>query len=419
MILRKTLRETLRFQGIGLHTGTSSTVLLHPADHLQGVVFRKGDTTIPATLEMVQETPRSTVLEKDGERIGTVEHLMSALFGMGITDVVVEVQGEEIPAMDGSALPFAEAFQESTVDTGESMEATLRAPVQIQKEQARVVLLPGDHLSVSFSLRYEDPFLYTQYLHLPNITPEVYLREIAPARTYLFEAHIPLVRQAGLGKGGSLENTVILTEEGIRNPGGLRFPDEPVRHKILDLLGDLALVGVPYRATILAERSGHELHLVAAKKLRDHLLLGGSFTIHDILRWMPHRFPFLLIDRILALNEARVVAVKNVTYNEPFFQGHFPHDPIMPGVLIIEAMAQAGGFLLLNRVENRENKLLYFSGIDRVKFRRPVRPGDQLILEARLLFFKRNFARIEATAHVDGEKAVSGILTAALVEAPR
>jgi len=416
---RKTLREPLRFEGIGLHTGTHTTVYLHPAEGPSGVVFRKGSVSFPATLERVQETPRSTVLEYEGERVGTVEHLMSALFGMGITDVVVEVQGEEIPALDGSALPFAEAFQENTVEMEETLEATLRVPVQVQKDHARVVFLPSQRLSVSFSLRYEDPYLFTQYTHFPELTPEVYVREIAPARTYLFEAHVERVRAAGLGRGGSLDNTVILTEDGVRNPEGLRFPDEPVRHKILDLLGDLALVGIPYRATILAERSGHELHLQAARKLREHLLIGGAFTIHDILHWMPHRFPFLLIDRILALNEEKVVAIKNVTYNEPFFQGHFPRDPIMPGVLIIEAMAQAGGFLLLNRVQNKDNKLLYFSGIDKVKFRRPVRPGDQLLLEARLVFFRRNFARIEATARVDGELAVSGVLTAALVEVPR
>jgi len=410
------LRETLRFEGKGLHTGEPATVWIHPPERLEGIVFQVDGVRIPAHHGAVIDTQRATVLGREGVQVATVEHLLAALWGMGIHHAVVEVKGKEIPALDGSALPFAEAIQNAHTEEVALKPHTLGETVVVREGDRTWIAVPDRVFRLSVSLRF--PGGFSQFLDLPEITPEVFLREIAPARTFVFAHEVKAIQEAGLARGGSLENTVVLTEDGVMNPEGLRFPDEPVRHKALDVIGDLALLGVPLPVHIVAQRTGHAFHIRAVREMERWVYTGDGLSIHEILRWIPHRFPFLLLDRVLSLSEDRVVAVKNVTFNEPFFQGHFPGDPVMPGVLIVEAMAQAGGFLLLSRVEEKEKKLMYFASIDGVRFRRPVRPGDRLILEGRLLAFRKRFARIEAAAWVDREKAAEGVLSAMVVDRP-
>ncbi len=411
------LAQTLSFQGTGLHSGDTCRIILHPPDRPEGVVFRVGDQSIPAHHAFVADTRRATVLEREGARVATVEHLLAALWGMGIHHALVEVQGPEIPAMDGSALPFAEALAEADRDPLPETPRTLAQPVIVRDGNRQWIALPAQHLGLSVSIRY--PQGINQFISLDPLTPETFLKEVAPARTFVFVDEVEAIRSSGKARGGSLENTVVLGDRGeVLNPEGLRFPDEPVRHKALDVLGDLALIGVPLPVHVVAQKTGHGIHVEGVRRMERWVYTGPGLSIHEILRWIPHRFPFLLLDRILSLTGDRVVAVKNVTYNEPFFQGHFPGDPVMPGVLIVEAMAQAGGFLLLSRVEDKVGKLMYFAGMDQVRFRRPVRPGDRLILEARLLAFRKRFAKIEATAWVESEKAAEGVLSAVVVDHP-
>lgn len=410
------LKDVVVFEGTGLHTGDPARVRVHPPERLEGIVFLREGVRIPADHRYVESTERSTVLQKDGVSVATVEHLLAAFWGMGIHHALVEVEGPEIPAMDGSALPFAEAFHEAPREDVALKPHTLGETVVIRDGGRVWIAIPDSTLRLSVSIRF--PGGLNQFLDVPEVTPEVFLKEIAPARTFVFAHEVDAIREAGLARGGSLENTVVLEGDRILNPEGLRFPDEPVRHKALDVLGDYALLGVPVPAHLVAQRTGHAFHLRAVREMERWVYTGDGLSIHDILRWIPHRFPFLLVDRILSLSEDRVVGVKNVTFNEPFFQGHFPGDPVMPGVLIVEALAQAGGFLLLSRVEDKENKLMYFASIDGVRFRRPVRPGDRLLLEARLIAFRKRFARIEAVAWVDGEKAAEGILSAMVVDRP-
>ncbi len=415
-MMSRILKESLRFEGKGLHTGEPATVWIHPPERLEGIVFQVEGVRIPAHHRAVVDTRRSTVLGKEGLQVATVEHLLAALWGMDIHHALVEVRGSEIPALDGSALPFAEAIHEAPTEEVDLKPHTLGETVVVREGERTWIAVPDKVLRLSVSIRF--PGGLNQFLDIPELTPEVFLREIAPARTFVFAHEVKAIRDAGLARGGSLDNTVVLGEQGVVNPEGLRFPDEPVRHKALDVIGDLALIGVPLPVHVVAQRTGHAFHVRAIQEMERWVYTGDGMSIHEILRWIPHRFPFLLLDRVLSLSEDRVVAVKNVTFNEPFFQGHFPGDPVMPGVLIVEAMAQAGGFLLLSRVEDKEHKLMYFAGMDQVRFRRPVRPGDRLILEGRLVAFRKRFARIEATAWVDGEKAAEGVLSAVVVDRP-
>ena len=415
-MISRILKETLRFEGKGLHTGEPATVWIHPPERLEGIVFQVEGVRIPAHHQAVVETRRATVLGREGVRVATVEHLLAALWGMGIHHALVEVKGREIPALDGSALPFAEAIHGADTEAVELKPHTLGETVVVREEDRTWIAVPDRVFRLSVSVRF--PGGMNQFLDVPELTPEVFLQEIAPARTFVFAHEVKAIQDAGLARGGSLENTVVIEGQGVKNAEGLRFPDEPVRHKALDVIGDLALLGVPLPVHVVAQRTGHAFHVRAVREMERRVYTGDGMSIHEILRWIPHRFPFLLLDRVLSLSEDRVVAVKNVTFNEPFFQGHFPGDPVMPGVLIVEAMAQAGGFLLLSRVEEKENKLMYFAGMDQVRFRRPVRPGDRLILEGRLVAFRKRFARIEAAAWVDGEKAAEGVLSAVVVDRP-
>ncbi len=422
MAKEKTLREKIKIEGKGLYTGELVSMTLLPLEEGRGIVFKREDVPgcpeIRATLDNVASTERRTTLRKGDVFVHTVEHVLSALYGMGVDNVLVLLNGPEPPAMDGDALPLAKAIAEvGTVEQNKDREVICPPnPINYHRNGVSITLYPlKGKLSVSYSIYYEGKLLPPQYLSL-EITPEVYLKEIAPARTYVFYEDLEEIKTRGLAKCGSPESALIFKDGSFIN-GPLRFEDEPVRHKILDIIGDIALIGKRIEGHIVAEKAGHAHHIEFAKKVVAEAE-SPVFDIMDILSFMPHRYPFLLVDRILEVSEDRAKGLKNVTFNEPFFQGHFPGDPIMPGVLIIEAMAQVGGVLLLSRVENRQNKLLYFSGIDGVRFRRPVRPGDQIVFEVELLRFKGRVAKMKGEARVDGELAASGVLMATIVEKP-
>ncbi|MBD3236080.1 MAG: bifunctional UDP-3-O-[3-hydroxymyristoyl] N-acetylglucosamine deacetylase/3-hydroxyacyl-ACP dehydratase [Candidatus Eisenbacteria bacterium] len=438
---QQTIAQAVTFEGRGLHTGGEHRLTLRPADVDSGVRFVRADLSgrpvVRVTLEnAVSDTGglRRTMLRQGEAEIHTVEHLLAAVAGLRIDNLTIELDGPEVPEpSDGSAAPFADLLLEAglTEQPAAREPFVIREPVVYQHDGVEIAALPSPGLQLAFTIQFDNPVLGTQHLSL-ELTPESFRREIAPARTFVLYRDVEALRARGLIQGGSLRNAVVVRDDGIMNEEPLRFADEFVRHKLLDLLGDLFLLGRPIQGHIRASRSGH-MHnlrflrdLVAAhdqaaehRRLLDEL----HFDINEIEAIMPHRYPFLLVDRILYLREReRVVGLKNVTVNEPFFAGHFPGHPIMPAVLIIEAMAQVGGVLLLNTVDDPASKLVYFMGIDNAKFRRPVVPGDQLLFDLQLLRLKSRTCKMTGKAYVQGRLVAEAELLSSIVdrkESPR
>lgn len=420
---QKTIVRQTSISGIGLHTGVPTTLTFKPAPENTGIKFVRTDLTeqpeVKASIDWVIETDRGTTISSDGIKIHTVEHVLAAIVGLGIDNLVMEVTSSEPPVADGSSLPFAEALLE--IGIAEQKKAKnyhfIEHPVSFTEGDTQIVAIPSDTFSISFVIHYSNSFVGSQYIHLP-INSDTFINEIARARTYCFEEDVEVLKSKGLIKGGSLENAIVISEKGILNEEPLRFPDEFVRHKVIDFLGDFALLGVPAGLRIVSLKSGHRSNVKFLQLLKKALRRRETFQF-DILRIldiMPHRYPFLLVDRIVELQDDRVVGIKNVTINEPFFQGHFPGHPIMPGVLIVEAMAQVGGFLLLHSVDEPDNKLVYFLGIDEVRFRKPVRPGDQLRFELNMLKFKGMICKMEGSAYVGENLVCEAKLLAKVVE---
>jgi len=430
--LQKTVVREASLSGVGVHTGNATHLVFKPAPAGTGIVFIRtdleGHPEIPARIENVVETARGTTLgrEIDGRmvKVHTVEHVLAAAAALGIDNLRVDLDNNEPPIMDGSSLPFFQKLKEAGLVELDEPKRYFDLPrvVSQAEEGVQLVANPWPNLRISFTIDFDHPVLKSQYASF-EITAEIFEKELAPARTFCLARDVEHLRAQGLIKGGSLQSAVVIGDSGIENQEPLRYPDEFVRHKILDLLGDLTLLGLPLRAHVISIKSGHRSNVRFVreiKKLYDEIekqKQGPVFDIGAIAQIMPHRYPFLLVDRILELEEGkRVVGIKNVTVNEPFFPGHFPGRPVMPGVLIIEAMAQTGGFMLLHMVENPEKKLLFFAGIDRVRFKRPVTPGDQLRFELVLETFKRGICKMQGRATVDGQLACEAELTAALVD---
>jgi len=432
---QRTLGGAVSFKGVGLHTGESVTLTVHPAPPGSGITFVRGDLpdapeirVQPTSAAGESESLRRTVLRGGGAEVHTVEHVLAALAGLGIDNARLELTGREVPEpTDGSAAPFVALLRQAGVVEQPVPRAPLviRHPVVYQSGDVQIVGLPGEGLRLTFTLQFDNPILGTQHRSC-EITPESFSREIASARTFVLYRDVEQLRARGLIRGGSLQNAVVVKDDGILNEDPLRFPDEPVRHKLLDLLGDLALLGRPVQGQIHAIRSGHAHNLRFVRQLeREHapgtelesMLDRVHFDISQIERIMPHRYPFLLVDRILFLQDRqRVVGLKNVTVNEPFFVGHFPGHPIMPAVLIIEAMAQVGGVMLLTTVDDPSAKLVYFMGIDNARFRRPVRPGDQLIFDLELVRLKSRTCQMAGRAYVRGQLVAEADLLSSIVD---
>jgi UDP-3-O-[3-hydroxymyristoyl] N-acetylglucosamine deacetylase/3-hydroxyacyl-[acyl-carrier-protein] dehydratase len=431
---QRTIKTGFVFEGTGLHTGERVRTVFHPAPAGTGIVFRRVDldphVEIPARAEFIHsgEVKRNTTLSVDGVQIHTVEHLLAAASGMQVDNLLIEIDADEPPEpADGSCLELVEAIKAAGIENQGIPIRPLKitSPVTYYRNGVQLLALPYDGFRVSFTIEYDTPYIGTQYQSM-DITPSVFASEIAPARTFALMSDVEMLRSEGLIKGGSLENAVVVDGNGIMNDEPLRFPDEFVRHKILDIIGDLTLVGTPVEGHIIAVKSGHNYNLPFAKLLaadrsaKDRAFPGPATAHWDIgviQNIMPHRYPFLLVDRIVEFEDRqRVVGIKNVTINEPFFVGHFPGHPIMPAVLIIEAMAQVGGILLLSSVDNPEKYLVYFMGIDKAKFRKPVIPGDQLRFELEMITMKRRFCKMRGKAFVDGGIVAEADLTSTIVD---
>lgn len=409
---RRTLATTVEVAGVGLHTGAAITVQLSPALSGEGLRFCRGDLAnaamLPARVDTVTGSDRRTVLGRDGVEVQTVEHLLAALHAMALDDVLVTLDGPEIPMGDGSFLPWIEAIERTGVveHEGEPATITVRTPFTVSAGGGHYIVAPATGLVVTTTIDWDHPLIGSQSLSLA-LSPEAFGREIAPARTFGFVEEIAALRERGLVRGASETMAVVLSADAVVN-GPLRWPDEFVRHKVGDLVGDLGLLGARINAHVVARRPSHEGNLALATALarQAQRVDPAMLDITRLMAVLPHRYPFLLVDRILEIEpERRIVGLKNVTINEPFFQGHFPGHPIMPGVLIVEAMAQAGGMLLMDHVDDPAEKVVYFMAIDGVKFRRPVRPGDQLRFEITMLQFRGRTCRMRGETYVDGQLA--------------
>ncbi len=435
---QKTIKSETELQGVGLNTGKKVTLKFKPSPPNSGINFVRVDLANKpiinaevANLVDISKSPRHTSLGSNEVWVQTVEHIMAALSGLSIDNVLIEINADEIPAMDGSGLSFAEAIKKVGVVEQDARRKSfiIREPLWVEDDSAYIVVFPSQEFKISYTLNYDNPFIGSQYLNFV-ITPEIFEKELCPSRTFCLQKEVDALLAMGLGKGASYDNTLVVSDSGvIKNK--LRFKDEFVRHKILDLLGDMYLLGFMVKGHVIAVRSGHNLNIKLIQKIKvkrekwmegsmrpaeEMQVAGTELDINVIKRILPHRYPFLLVDKIIMMEGLRIVGVKNVTANEEFFLGHFPGRPIMPGVLIVEAMAQTAGILMLSRNENF-GKLAYFTGINEVRFRKTVVPGDQLVMEIEVTKFKSRTGVAWAQAKVDGKLICEAELMFALVEA--
>lgn len=461
---QRTLADRVSFSGTGLHTGTDATITFCPAPENYGLRFVRtdvhGSPEIPALVDHVVDITRGTVLEINGVRVHTVEHVLAALVGTLVDNCRIEIDGIEPPVGDGSSKPYVDAILKAGVVDQAAPRNYLAIDQTIhyvsEKEGVDIVALPLENdFRVTVMIDYNNPALGTQHTGLFNLENE-FVKEYSSARTFCFLSEIEMLIEKGLIKGGGLDNAIVIVDEdlksaelkklvgklgiqdavmlgenGILNNRKLRFKNEPARHKLLDLLGDLALIGVPLHAQILAARPGHKSNVEFARMVRKMYkqkqltkkytsASGSIFDCNAILKIMPHRYPFLLVDRIVEYDHeaGRIVGLKNITLNEPQFMGHFPGNPVMPGVLIIEAMAQTGGMLMLHRLDNPDNQLVFFMAINNAKFRKPVVPGDQLVMEVRLTGKRSKAFTLASKAYVNGVVVAEADLMAAIIDKP-
>ncbi len=415
-------------RGTGLHTGAATEATFLPAPAGRGIVFRRTDLAgtpeVPARLTEVEAVERRTAIGRGEATIHTVEHLLAAVAAHEIDDLTIELSGPEPPILDGSVLPYFDALAKAgpTDVGGDPAVLSVQAPFTVTEGDSAYVVAPAKALRLTVTIEWPHPLIGRQ-TGTYDLTAAAFAAELAPARTFGFTSEVAQLQAKGLIKGASAANAIVLDERGIANGGTLRWPDEFVRHKAADIVGDLALTGARIRAHVVATRPSHGGNVALARALaRAGKRTGGGEPVMDISRimnYLPHRYPFLLVDRVLEVEgNKRIVGLKNVTINEPFFQGHFPGHPIMPGVLIIEAMAQVGGMLLMSHFEgqNFENKVVYFMSLDNVKFRRPVVPGDQIRFELEMLQFRGKTCKMKGAGYVDGQVVAEAEMMAMVVD---
>lgn len=425
---QQTLRTAVEFKGVGLHSGENTTARVLPAGVGDGIEFVRADLSdapsVPAHIRYQSHKDRRTRLLRDGAEVETIEHFLAACRGMGIDNLRVELSGGEFPGADGSALPFLEAMQQAgTVEQkGDAKFLKIDEPVFIRDGEATLVALPTDKplLTLQYVATFDEPGVTNGSIQL-DVTPETFEKEIAPARTFCLASEVEALQAMGLGKGATRENTVVLGDPDTVQ----RMADEPVRHKMLDLLGDLSLLGADLQAHVIATRSGHKTNAMLVERLVDLMQAqetGGvveresGMDIREIVKMLPHRYPFLLIDRVIEVEGfKRAVGIKNVTINEPYFQGHFPDMPLMPGVLQLESMAQLAGMLLLRKLEY-SGKLAVLWSLDKVKLRRSVTPGDQLRVEVETMRLKGNTIQVRGKGSVAGLPVCEAILMFTMIE---
>lgn len=418
---RLTLVRELSLEGTGLHTGAVVHMTLGPGPAGSGIrVVRSdlpGEPGARIAPDTVDAQPRGSFVRIGDAVVYTIEHFLAACCACRLDDLELRVDAEELPVLDGSAHGFAERFIEAGLREIEDDPGQLRVtrPVTVELGNGSLTASPADEFRISYTLQYDNPLIGSQFLEL-TVTPESLFELILPARTFCLADEIEAMRAAGLARGGSLDNAVVVDEDRILNEEGLRFADEAVRHKVLDLIGDLYVAGGPIHGHFVALRSGHRhnISLVKAlmeeKALQNDRALVAPMDIKDIQRIIPHRYPMLLVDRIVELEVGRrAIGIKNVTGNESFFAGHFPGEPIMPGVLIMEALAQVAGVCILSLPEHR-GRIPFFAGMDGVKFRKPIVPGDQISLEIEVDKLRRTMGRAICQAKVDGKVCAEGVI---------
>lgn len=448
MLKQKTLKDSFSLSGKGLHTGLNLTVTFNPAPDNHGYKIQRVDLKdqpiIDAVADNVVETTRGTVISKEDIRISTIEHGMAALYALGIDNCLIQVNGPEFPILDGSSQYYVEGIERvGTVDQNAVKDYyIIKSKIEFKDEEtgSSIIVLPDDEFSLNVLISYDSVILPNQYATLEHMSD--FASEIAPCRTFVFVREIAPLLQAGLIKGGDLDNAIVIYEKemtqenfnqladvmgvphhnasklGYLNHKPLVWPNECARHKLLDVIGDLALIGKPIKGRIIATRPGHTINNKFARKMRKEIRLNEVqapiycpekepiMDVNRVRELLPHRYPFQLVDKIIEIGANYIVGVKNITSNEPFFQGHFPEEPIMPGVLQVEAMAQVGGLLVLNSLDDTSLYSTYFMKIDKVKFRQKVTPGDTLVFRVELLTpIRRGVATMKGYAFV-GEKIV-------------
>lgn len=441
--------------GVGLHGGGRVELTFTPAAPNSGIRFRRvdleGKPEIEARVEHVGDTTRSTTLSRGNARVHTVEHILAAFTGCGVDNAIVDLDGSEAPIGDGSSLPYVRMIQQAGVlpQAEPRQPYQITEPIELVSGDTTMVALPHDRLKITCT-HADRSGRYTQ-VYSVEVTPESWARELAPARTFCFFEEIEALVKNGLIKGGSLENAVVIRDDAVLTTEPLRFEDEFVRHKILDIIGDLTLVGRPIQGHIVAVRPSHGANCELARRIVEQMrrpdatmqaflpppakasparsgetgsssgsaaadpVAGGETGIDYVMRLLPHRYPFLMVDRVLRVEGNRITALKNVTINEPYFIGHFPTHPIMPGVLQLEAMAQVAGILMLRQAEN-VGKLAYFMSAESVKWRRPVRPGDQLVIDVELTKSRGKIGRAKGVCSVGGETVSEAEVTFMLTD---
>ena len=418
---RRTIAASATLEGIGLHLGQQCRLTFKPGTAGRGIIFKRVDLAgapeVPARVEEAVQVERRTQIGQGERALHTVEHVLAAVAARELDDLLIEMDAPEPPVLDGSARPFLDALERAGIaeQNGAVQYLRVREPVIVTDGDSRYEAHPADALSVEVAIDFPHPLIGKQAMTL-EVTEASFARELAGARTFGFVHEVEALRRMGLIQGASTQNAVVLDATGTVE-STLRWPDEFVRHKALDLVGDLALAGRRVRARLVAVKPSHRGTVALVRELVNHAAKETRMLgIEEIMKVLPHRYPFLLVDRILEQGEKHVVGIKNVTINEPFFQGHFPGHPIMPGVLIVEAMAQVGGVLLMGSMPEPQGKVVYFTSLDNVKWRKPVKPGDQLRFELELLQVRARLARMRGVAKVDGEVVCEADMSAMVMD---
>lgn len=458
---QRTLAREVNLSGKGLHTGINVIISFKPAPVNHGYKFCRtdlpGKPVIDALAEYVSDTSRGTTLAQNGASVSTVEHALAALNGLRIDNALIEIDGPEAPIMGGASWKFTEALKSAGfIEQKEDRNYfVIKQKIAFSDEEHGIDLIvyPDDHLSINVLIDYNSKILGNQYAILDSI--DDFETEISRSRTFVFFHELESLYKMGLIKGGDLDNAIVILEKevdqqeidriarlfnrpgisrhtaGVLNNTELRYPNEPARHKLLDLVGDLSLVGQPIKGKVVATRPGHHANTNLAKLIRQEIKKAQSkknipvydpsippiYNIEEIKKRLPHRYPFLLVDKIISIDDSSIVGIKNITFNEPFFQGHFPEEPIMPGVLLVEALAQTGGLLVLSMVDEPEKYSTYFLKIDKVKFKQKVMPGDTVIFRLELIdAIRRGIVTMFGQAFVGNKLVVEGELTAQVIK---